>query len=580
METKFIKILGIISLIGGVFFVLSCFSSVGILPNRLVEATPLFRYFIFCIGILATIFGVSSLIYPLRIDSLFDFLSNLSSKYQSRYHILIFCIACFLIASAFGLLCTQNGSGISPDSAYYIATGESIYHGQGFYSIAREPYTGWTPLYPLSIVAFMRLGFDSEQSARLIPILCFALSIFPVFYLIKRLCNVVAGYIACIIFLVSTPILAMTSYAWSEMPYIYFSLVAILFMIKYLENDGSGIIMICCAGLFTTYAILTRYIGVTLLPVGLVAIIIKNKHSLKNIFYQLPLFGLISVLPFVLWLYRNFALTGKIVGYGGASTINLFNDINSILVTIFNDFFFNLLPQQLNSVFTYLAVLAIIIAILILKVDVKYLRKNYIVIIYIAVYLVTLVTVRQIWQHDIMGTRQTAPIYPFLLLVAISFIIYAYRKIEKPMVKQLLFRVLTVICILFLIIQVTGSLSFYQSAKLGHGYNSPSWKNEQGINWFEDNILGNPIIYSDVAEGVGFLIKKPVQYLPQSGDDKVADDFIKEIRNNGQSFIICFKEVHHRPYLLSNSELAEANTKYGSLEIIADYPTSTIWEQK
>jgi hypothetical protein len=176
-----------------------------------------------------------------------------------------------------------------------------------------------------------------------------------------------------------------------------------------------------------------------------------------------------------------------------------------------------------------------------------------------------------------MGTRQTGPVYPFLILAAISFIFYAYKKIEKPTIKPLLFRVITILCFLFFMLQASGSLSFYQSAKLGQGYNSPSWRNEQGINWIINNAPGNSVIYSDVAEGVGFLIKKPVRFLPQSGSEKTVGDFVDKLRNDEQSFIICFKGVYNRPYLLSNSELTEANQKYGVPVIIADFPNSTIW---
>ena len=126
-------------------------------------------------------------------------------------------------------------------------------------------------------------------------------------------------------------------------------------------------------------------------------------------------------------------------------------------------------------------------------------------------------------------------------------------------------------------LQASGSLSFYQLAKHGQGVNHPCWRNEQGIGWVADNVPENAVVYSDVAEGVGFLIKRPVRYLPHSGSEKEIDEFIEELRN-GEIFIICFKGFQHRPYLLSNSELTEANQKYGILVTIADFPTSTIWQ--
>jgi 4-amino-4-deoxy-L-arabinose transferase-like glycosyltransferase len=588
LESRFIRVLGLISLGVGVLLVLSCFSSTGILPDRLVEATWLFRVFVICVGILAAASGALSLVYPSRINRLFNFLASLDVKFQTRYFYLTFCFTCFMVALVFGLLVTQAGPGMSPDSAYYIRTGESLFHGQGFYQIEGEPYTDWPPLYPLAIAALMHIGIDSEQAARLIPILCFALSMFPVFFLGKIMCNTVAGYVACLIFLIFTPLLFITSYAWSEMPYIFFSLMAVLFLAKYVGSNRLGTAIVCFTGLFTALAILTRYIGVTLLPVGLNAIILKNKLRLKHMFYQLSLFGLISVLPIAVWLYRNITLTGNIVGYPGSSTIKLLADINDMVITIFKDFFLGLLPPNLHVDFTY-AALAVIAAGFILlsvltriyssvrKLEIKHSRNNFIVILYIAVYLVFLIIWRQIRTHDIMGTRQIGPIYPFLVLAAFSYIIYAYRKIERPAIKPLLFRIITILCFLFFVLQASGSLSFYQSAKLGQGYNSPSWRNEQGIKWILSNASDNSIIYSDVAEGVGFLIKKQVRFLPQSGSEIMLGNFINQLRNDEQSFLICFKGVYHRPYLLSNDELIEAKQKYGIPVLIADFPNSTVW---
>ncbi len=589
LEFKFIKILGLLSLAAGIFLVLSCFSSAGILPDKLIEATRGFRLFAVCIGILAIAFGALSLIFPSRLDRLFDSISGLDGRFQSRYFYLIFCFACFVIAFMFGLLITQSGSGISPDSAYYIKTGENIFSGQGFYQIEGKPYTDWPPLYPLSIVAFMHLGIDTEQAARLVPILCFALLMFPAFFLGKILGNVFTGYFTCLIFLVFAPLLYITSYALAEMPYVLFCVLAILFLAKFVISNEPGIKNLCVAGLFTALAILTRWPGFALLPAGLIAIIFKNKSRLKNTVYQTVLFGAISIIPIVLWLYRSFTLTGTLTGDRGQSIMGLLADINATILTIFRDFFFRLLPQELYSDFYAYTGLVIIVACFILlavlvkisspgrKVVLEYLRKNYIEILYAAGYIVTIIISMLLWSHDPIDTRILVPAYPFLILASISFVFFAYREIKNPAIKPTLFRVIIIFCLLFLVLQAGGALSYYQFAKHGQGYNNPSWRNEQGIGWAANNVPTNAMVYSDVAEGVGFLIKRPVSFLPRSGDEIAIDKFLVKLRNEEQSYIICFKEFYHRPYLLSNSELAEANRKYGVLAIIADFPTSTIW---
>ena len=112
-----------------------------------------------------------------------------------------------------GLFVTQSGPGISPDSEKFIVVGENIYHGNGFHanrycfsnfeSTGGRTYTNQAPLYPLSIAGLMHLGLDREQAARSIPVLSFALLMFPLFFLGKTISDVFTGYVACLIILLS-----------------------------------------------------------------------------------------------------------------------------------------------------------------------------------------------------------------------------------------------------------------------------------------------------------------------------------------------------------------------------------------
>ena len=106
----------------------------------------------------------------------------LIALYRAKKNSTIHLIALLFIALALGLLVTQSGAGLSPDSTAYITAGENAYSGEGFlrgHPDNHEVYSHWPSLYPLSIAAFMHLGLDSEQAARIIPILYFALLLKP-----------------------------------------------------------------------------------------------------------------------------------------------------------------------------------------------------------------------------------------------------------------------------------------------------------------------------------------------------------------------------------------------------------------
>lgn len=590
----FVNIPGLIGLGVGVLLVLASFfitpvfvanhfSPEGILEEGTIRRIQLVMFSAAVSGLFAIVFGALIYIYPSAVNRFFDIVSLIGERFQTRYFYVPFCFACFFIALMFGLLITQSGSGISPDSVYYITTGKNIYY-EGTLGLC----TLSAPLYPLLIAAFMHLGFNAEQAARLIPILCFAFLMFPLFFIGKSLNSVFTGYLACLICLVFTPLLWVTSYAWTEMPYIFFSVLAILFLTRFSESDNTKNKMLYASGFFTALAILTRYLGITLLFAGLIVIVLKSKSQLKKMVYQLLLFGGISSLPLTIWMYRNLTLTSHLSGYDGGwgCITGLLTIVNRAVIIILNDFFVAPLPRVFSDTYIGLAIivtsfiLLVVVAIYLSKrgVLLEYLRKNYVVFLYIFVYLITLVIIRSMLPYGISG-RFTTPVYPFLILVAISFILYVHGQIKEPSLKPTLFLIITILCVLFLVLQAGNSMGFYQGAKDGQGYNSPFWKNNQGIGWVESNVPDNATVYSDRADAIKFRLKRPSRYLPHSGNDKAINEFFEKLKNEENSFIICFKKAR-RAYLLSNEEIIEKNQKYDVLVVVADFPDSTIYKTK
>ncbi|MEA2066275.1 MAG: glycosyltransferase family 39 protein [Thermotogota bacterium] len=601
-SNKFVKIIGLIGI--GVLLVLAAsffitplfvanhFSLDGILAEGTIRRIQSVRFSAVVLGIFAVVFGALIYIYPSTANRCYDFVSLKGERFQTRHFYLPFCFACFFIALTLGLLITQSGSGISPDSTNYISAGENIYYGNGFHvgysADSLSPYTVWPPLYPLSIAGFMHLGFNAEQAARIIPILCFAFLMFHLFFIGKVLDGVFVGYIACLTCLVFTPLLWVTSFAWTEMPYIFFSVLAILFLIKFGRSNNARNKMLCASALFTALAILTRYIGITLLVVGLIVIVLKSKSRLKKMVYQILLFGCISFFPIILWVYRNITLTSHLSGGNrGESTIGLLANVNRTVRAILNDFLGPLSRMLFNNYAALTIVAALFILLVVFakiypakrKVLLEYLRKNYVVFLYIFIYLITLIIMRSMWHFDAIGTRLTCPVYPFLILVVISFILYVRRQIKKSSLKPTLFLIITIFCVLFLVLQAGNSIGFYHGAKDGQGYNSPFWRNNIGIGWVESNVPDNATVYSDRADAIQFRLKRPSRYLPRAGNDKAINEFFETLKNEENSFIIRFKKTQ-RAYLLSNDEIIEMNQKYDVLVAVADFPESTIYKTK
>lgn len=571
-------------------FVANHFSSDGI-EECTIQRIQSVRLSAVVLGIFAIVLGASIYIYPSTVNRFFDFVLLKGERFQNRYFYLPFCFTCFFIALFFVLLITQSGSGISPDSTSYISTGKNVYSGNGFligYPGSYRPYTIWPPFYPLSIAAFMHLGFNAEHAARLVPIFCFAFLMFPLFFIGKVLDDVFTGYIACLMCLIFTPLLWVTSYAWTEMIYIFFSVLAIFFLIKFDESkeDRNKNALLCMCGFFTSLTILTKYIGVTLLLVGLIVILLKSKSQLKKMFYQILLFGSISILPIIPWLYRNITFTSHLSGGNrGESAIGLLTNVNMTVLSLLYDFLLGPIPQlYFNLYFSYVGLAIIATSFILLVVFAKIypgkrtallglIKKKYILFLYIFVYLITLIMLRSRWHFDPINTRLISPVYPFLILVVISCIHYVYRQ-KKTSVRKFV-SVITILCLLFFVIQTS---FFYSYAKYGQGYNCLSWRNDQGIDWIESNVPDNATVYSDYADAIEFRLKRPCRYLPRLGNEKAINEFFERLKNEEISFIIGSKIA--RGSFLSNDEIIETNQKYDVLAVVADFPRCTIYETK
>lgn len=614
MQSKFTKGAGLIGLGVGVlliligFFVTPSFvtdhfsfasiyySEPNILKEKGIQAIQALRLSVVCIGTLFTASGALNLICPSKVKRLFDFVSCQGERFQTRHFYLPFCFVCSLIALMFGLLVTQSGSGWTPDSINYILAAENIYSGNGFGEFFHHP------LYPLSIAGFMHLGFDAEQAARLIPVLCFALLIFPLFFLGKTTNNVFTGYIACLMCLVFTPLLWVASYAWTDMPYILFSVLAILFLVKFAKNNEANIKILGVSAFFVAVAIVTRNVGVTLVLLGLIVIIVKNGSRLKRALSQTLLFFAISCSLPILWMCRNLAVSSRVAAGFTPSSQGLVEGALGyaqwIVVAIPSDFFSPIVelwplivstdliarsPLALNP-WLYIGLAFMVTCFILLavyatiystdkKVLLKYLKGNYIVISYIFIYLFALIGAGGLW-FMYYSRNYLCPLYPCVILVGVSFFLYAYRYISKPSLKPTLFFVITVLFISFFALHSINSLVFYQSfAKDGQGLNDPFWRNSQAIAWVASELPDDAIVYSNHPFGIRLRIENPVRSFPYSGN---AEATCEKLKSEENSFVLGFKEKSRTAHTLY-SVITEINQEYNVLAVVADFPEATIW---
>jgi len=164
---------------------------------------------------------------------------------------------------------------LSVDSFHFITSADQLIKGQGltFSNFFVEiPSSDFLPVflqppgYTLLIAGFKKIGIDTTTAAILIPRICYICLPFLFFSIFRRIisnCQAVwASFICTFIF----TCLSTALMAWSDIPYLCVSLIAIIGVFKIIESDfkvnGTFIVF---AGLTTGTALLIRYTGTGLI---------------------------------------------------------------------------------------------------------------------------------------------------------------------------------------------------------------------------------------------------------------------------------------------------------------------------
>ena len=494
-----------------------------------------------------------------------------------RHH-LPFCVACFLAALGIGFLVTQTAPGISPDSILYIDIAENILDKGLLEVVGAAKFAG--PLYPILIAAFTYLGFSIEGAAEIIPILSFALLMFPMFYLGKTIWNSTMGYLACIICLAFTPsLIVLASFIWTDMPALLMSTAALLFLVKYTKSHGTAVLFL--SGLFVALAILFRLMSVALLIVGFATIVIENRHKLqfRRMAWHILVFGSLSGFLALLWFTQYSSTLAKYEPFQGANLAALVENLSYGLKMML---YYFLPGLSFNNIFLCVALTATAgYLILLAAYGMKGLRafvghitdfisENQILLLYILIYF-TFVTILTsvVWDYGVTN-RYFTQIYPFILITAVAFAIHLYRSTAGKLRLTIALMIIPM-CLLFFPLQAHTSATFCQKARLGQEVNDPYWREHEGLGWIRENVREDWVVYTDLKYryAIDYHLPNPTQ--------QIQNYFHFYLRPERDYAIITF---HNIPIYLP-SELRYPVSKkaphYGFLTQVGNFKDCTIW---
>jgi 4-amino-4-deoxy-L-arabinose transferase-like glycosyltransferase len=207
---------------------------------------------------------------------------------------------------------TGQGPGVSPDSTIYIEAARSLLSGNGLF-VHGKAMTHYPPGYPLLIA-----GVDLLHPGEVLDAVRFLAAYFfganlVLLGLASYICtrrSLVATGCAILLFLSSAQIISVHSMAWTEAPFITFSMASFLLFSHHVSRPRRYLLAL--TGLMSGIAAATRYVGVVLVPSIAVAFFLLDKRPVKFILRDIVSFAGVASLPLGLWFIRNI-LSGQSV---------------------------------------------------------------------------------------------------------------------------------------------------------------------------------------------------------------------------------------------------------------------------
>lgn len=259
-------------------------------------------------------------------------------RHFDRYLWLVILLASAVIAISTELWFTRNGPGASGDSVHYMQGASNLLAGKGFSRIKANgqylPITGFPPGFSIALAGLGLAGIDAFEAGRFLNAVLLGFNTALVGWLLYRATHSgILAILASWMFMYARNIVQIHSWVMSEPLFLFLSLLAILLLDLYLHRNQLGLLIL--ASLIIAFASLTRYVGLSLIPATVAAILMFSPKKSFNKWRDMLLAVIISLAPVILWFWHNAQVSGNLVNrqmiYHPISTnliFTLFNELS------------------------------------------------------------------------------------------------------------------------------------------------------------------------------------------------------------------------------------------------------------
>ena len=412
----------------------------------------------------------------------------------------------------------SHGPGVSPDSAIYIGTAQNLLAGRGL-TLDGAPMNHFPPLYPLMLAIGGWFTHDATRAAQVLAALGFGANIVLVGWSVQLATgrNASAVLAAILLFGVSESGLYLHGMAWSEAPFLFFTLSGLLALATAVSR-GTRPLLVLGAALFAL-AMVTRYAGMMLVVPLTVAALLPGYWSWRERLRNMLAMDAVAVAPLGACMIRN-----HLVAHGATDRVVAMHlvdaDLLTQLVTTLNDY---LLPTDadvwVKGAFVLCAAVMLVWGVITTR------RSEHrhsmtpsiastlslLSLVFIGAYVAFLLV--SISFLDATTPLDDRILFPVFGVVVVAMVVIAWRVAHRARRRAIWLAFLACAAV-SIVVRAPSALSGIGDVRRdGVGYMSDGWKQSDMLAQVR-RLPADLVVYSNAQDAIEFLTGRAAEWLP------------------------------------------------------------------
>ena len=477
-------------------------------------------------------------------------------------------VVCGLAGAGLLFISTVRGAGIGGDATIYITSARNLLAGKGLGLITAAgefrliPY--FPPFYSLVLAFFGLFTNNLAGAAMILNLVLFAALIFLVTIWTMRVSESIFPALTLGLLLAGSPVL-IPAYSWAmSEPLAVFLGFAGLILLEKALIEGTRFPLIASAVLLGL-SFLTRYSSAAFIGAAVLLLFFFEGETLKERFRNAFLYGLIAMIPMIIWLVIDYTQTSTVASRSVLSG-QMAELWAAFVPKIKQVFTFWLLPDSLAGnmpgfLKTVICVFMILFPLGTLagsavalrgRTDYpRYARMFFILSAFILLYdLLILVVSLTTYPPITINARMLLPVYiaEFWLFHLLFSLAGAYA--QRPL-QNVIFNFALFLFMLFSFFR--GVRIARQNAIDGLGYHSVEWQESQTVAYVRENIGEDAVIVTNEETALLFLLDRaswPMhevyvnepdkEYYAYESDFGIENDASRQAFRKGNAYLVVF----------------------------------------